>query len=40
MLGIARNRLGNDRSQEIANAAAEQRKITATRLRRMLCQEV
>jgi len=40
MLGIARDRLGNDRSREIANAAAEQRKITATRLRRMLCQEV
>lgn len=39
MLAIARERLGNDREQEIANAAAEQRKITATRLRRMLCQE-
>ena len=39
MLAIARDRLDNDRSQEIANAAAEQRKITATRLRRMLCQE-
>lgn len=40
MLGLARDRLGNDRSQEIANAAAEQRKITANRLRRMLCQDV
>lgn len=40
MLAIARDRLDNDRSQEIANAAAEQRKITATRLRRMMCQEV
>lgn len=39
MLAIARDRLGNDRETEIANAAAEQRKITATRLRRMLCQE-
>ena len=39
MLAIARDRLGNDRDGEIANAAAEQRKITATRLRRMLCQE-
>lgn len=39
MLAIARDRLDNDRSTEIANAAAEQRKITATRLRRMLCQE-
>jgi len=39
MLAIARDRLGNDREQEIANAAAEQRKITATRLRRMLCEE-
>lgn len=40
MLAIARGRLDNDRQREIANAAAEQRKITATRLRRMLCQEV
>lgn len=40
MLAIAKDRLDNGRSQEIANAAAEQRKITATRLRRMLCQEV
>ena len=39
MLAIARSRLDNDRDQEIANSAAEQRKITATRLRRMLCQE-
>lgn len=40
MLAIARDRLENERDQEIANAAGEQRKITATRLRRMLCQEV
>lgn len=40
MLAIARERLGNDRRQEIGNAAGEQRQITATRLRRMLCQEV
>jgi len=39
MLGIARERLGNDRSTEIAIAAAEQRMITRTRLSRMLCQE-
>ncbi|HEX6220652.1 MAG TPA: allantoicase [Acidimicrobiia bacterium] len=39
MLAVARERLGNDRSTEIAAAAAEQRKITETRLRRMLCQE-
>ncbi|HEX6286132.1 MAG TPA: 2-oxo-4-hydroxy-4-carboxy-5-ureidoimidazoline decarboxylase, partial [Acidimicrobiia bacterium] len=39
MLSIAKNRLDNDRSAEIAMAAAEQRKITETRLRRMLCQE-
>lgn len=39
MLGIASTRLGNDRATEIANAAAEQRKITETRLRRMLCLE-
>lgn len=39
MLAIARGRLDNDRSQEIANAASEQRKITRTRLARMLCQE-
>ncbi len=40
MLAIARERLANARSAEIANAAAEQARITATRLRRMLCQEV
>lgn len=40
MLAIAKDRLDNDRDREIANAAAEQRKITATRLRHMLCQEV
>jgi OHCU decarboxylase len=39
MLAIARRRLSNDRGGEIAAAAAEQREITATRLRRMLCQE-
>ncbi len=40
MLEIATSRLGNDRQEEIGMAAAEQRKITETRLRRMLCQEV
>jgi allantoicase len=39
MLEIARRRLENDRVTELANASVEQRKITATRLRRMLCQE-
>jgi OHCU decarboxylase len=39
MLAIARDRLGNDRETEIANAATEQRRITQTRLRRMLCQD-
>jgi 2-oxo-4-hydroxy-4-carboxy--5-ureidoimidazoline (OHCU) decarboxylase len=39
MLAIARERLDNVRAAEIANAAGEQRKITATRLGRMLCQE-
>lgn len=39
MLDHARRRLENDRATEIANASAEQRKITETRLRRMLCQE-
>ncbi|MFZ0015418.1 MAG: 2-oxo-4-hydroxy-4-carboxy-5-ureidoimidazoline decarboxylase, partial [Acidimicrobiia bacterium] len=39
MLELARGRLGNDRPTEIAAAAAEQRKITETRLRRMLCLE-
>jgi allantoicase len=40
MLAIARERLDNDREHEVAVAAGEQRKITTTRLRRMLCQEV
>lgn len=39
MLEIARSRLDNERSAEIAVAAGEQRKITETRLRRMMCQE-
>ena len=39
MLDIARGRLDNSRDEEIAVAADEQRAITATRLRRMLCQE-
>ena len=39
MLEDARRRLGNDRATEIANASSEQRKITETRLRRMLCIE-
>jgi len=39
MLEIARRRLGNSRGEEIAIAAEEQRAITVTRLRRMLCQE-
>jgi OHCU decarboxylase len=37
MLAIARTRLGNSREEEMANAAGEQRAITETRLRRMLC---
>ena len=37
MLAIAEERLGNDRGQEIENAGIEQRKITTTRLKRMLC---
>jgi allantoicase len=37
MLDIARDRLGNTREAELLNAAREQRKITETRLRRMLC---
>jgi allantoicase len=37
MLDIAKSRLGNSREEEIAIAAGEQRAITATRLRRMLC---
>lgn len=40
MLQMAKDRLGNDRHAEVATAAGEQRKITSTRLRRMLCQEV
>ena len=39
MLEIARSRLGNSRAEEISNAGMEQRKITTTRLRKMLCQE-
>ena len=39
MLEIAKGRLGNERSAEIEVAGEEQRKITQTRLRRMLCQE-
>jgi allantoicase len=37
MLDIARSRLGNTREAELVNAAGEQRRITETRLRRMLC---
>ncbi|MGH8870641.1 MAG: allantoicase [Acidimicrobiia bacterium] len=37
VLDIARSRLGNTREEEIRNAAAEQKAITETRLRRMLC---
>ena len=40
MLEMARERLGSPRSVEVATAAEEQRKITSTRLRRMLCQEM
>lgn len=39
MLAIAEKRLTNDREEEVATAAAEQRKITMRRLRRMTCQE-
>lgn len=39
MLDIAKGRLDNNREEELTIAAAEQRAITATRLRRMLCQE-
>ena len=39
MLELARERLGNSKDEEIAIASGEQRKITETRLRRMLCQE-
>ena len=38
MLAIARTRLDNNREQEIETASREQRAITATRLRRMLCE--
>ncbi|MFQ5522161.1 MAG: allantoicase [Acidimicrobiia bacterium] len=37
MLEIARGRLNNAKEEELSNAAAEQKKITWTRLRRMLC---
>jgi len=40
MLKIAQERMGNTRAEEIENAAGEQRRITVTRLRRMLCQDV
>lgn len=39
MLAIARVRVGNEPEQEIGVASDEQRRITETRLRRMLCQE-
>jgi allantoicase len=39
MLEIAKGRLDNTRDEELGIAAAEQRAITATRLRRMLCQQ-
>src|SRR5690606_41667288 len=39
MLAIAEKRLTDSRDEEVANAAAEQRKITMRRLRRMACQE-
>jgi OHCU decarboxylase len=39
MLAIAEERLANSRQGELANAAREQRAITETRLRRMLCME-
>lgn len=39
MLELAEDRLANGRDGEIANAAAEQRLITGTRLRRMMCME-
>jgi OHCU decarboxylase len=39
MLEIARGRMANTREDEIANAAAEQKAITRTRLRRMLCMD-
>lgn len=40
MLAIARTRLDHSTEDEIANAAVEQRSITETRLRRMLCMEI
>lgn len=39
MLAIAEKRLTNSREEEVANAAAEQQKITMRRLRLMTCQE-
>jgi allantoicase len=39
MLEIAERRLEHAREAELRTAAGEQRKITATRLRRMMCQE-
>lgn len=39
MLQIAQERLHNSREREIQNAASQQRLITETRLRQMLCQE-
>lgn len=39
MLEIAETRLENTRREEIENASEEQRSITETRLRRMLCME-
>jgi OHCU decarboxylase len=38
MLAIAESRLGSAREHEIEVASREQRSITATRLRRMLCE--
>jgi allantoicase len=40
MLEIARDRLDNTREEELETAAGEQRSITETRLRRMLCMRV
>lgn len=39
MLEVAATRISNSRDEEIANAAGEQRRITETRLRHMLCQD-
>jgi allantoicase len=39
MLDIAEKRLDSDRETEVRVASAEQQKITATRLRRMLCMQ-